>query len=169
MLRLKVFLLIIICSSALHAQNFRRSLKKGDQYLNESNYSKAISYYKKALEHKPGNADATYGLGLAYLFDFKNDEAVKKLTLVRQLNPKIGNNIDYYLGLAHQFNYNFDEAVRYFDLFGDKKKKNRYTADLKIEECLTADSLYSNPKPVVVENLCNGQFTAARLHTCLNG
>lgn len=153
MLRLKVFLLIIICSTALHAQNFRKSLKKADQYLNSNNYSKAITYYKKALKNKPGNADATYGLGLAYLFDFKNDEALKQLTLVWQLNPKVGKNIEYYLGLAHQYNYDFDEAIRFYDLFGEKKNRNRYSADLQIAECLTADSLYSNPKPVVVENL----------------
>ncbi|ADR22903.1 cell envelope biogenesis protein OmpA [Marivirga tractuosa] len=153
MLRLKVFLLIIICSSALHAQNFRKSIKKADQYLNGNNYNKAITYYKKALKYKPGNADATYGLGLAYLFDFRNEEALKELTLVWQLNPDVGNNIEYYLGLAHQYDYNFDEAIRFYDLFGEKKNRNRYSADIQIAECLTADSLYSNPRPVVVENL----------------
>lgn len=153
MLRVKILLLIIICSSALHAQNFKKSLKKADQYLNYNNYSKAITYYKRALKYKPGNAEATYGLGLAYLFDFKNDEALKELTLVWQLNPKISNSIEYYLGLAHQYNYNFEEAIRYFKLFGEKKNKNRFKADLLVEECLIADSLYKNPRPVVVENL----------------
>ncbi|SMG47984.1 Outer membrane protein OmpA [Marivirga sericea] len=153
MLRVKVFLLIIICSSALHAQNFRKSLRKADQYLSFNDYDRAISYYKKALKHKPGNVEATYGLGIAYLFDFSNDEALKQLTLVKQLDPKVGNNIDYYLGLAHQYDYNFDEAIRYFEIYGDKKRKNRYQADLLITECLTADSLYSTPKSMVVENL----------------
>jgi outer membrane protein OmpA-like peptidoglycan-associated protein/Tol biopolymer transport system component len=162
MLRVKVFLLIIISSSALHAQSFRKNLKNGDRYLNANNYGKAISSYKKALKIKPGNAKATYGLGLAYLFDFKNDEALKELTLVWQLNPKIGNNIEYYLGLAHQYDYNFEEAIRYYDLFGDKKSRNRYQADLQIEECLIADSLYRNPKTVVVENL--GQTVNSRYH-----
>ncbi|GAB3328879.1 OmpA family protein [Marivirga atlantica] len=162
MLRVKVFLLIIICSSALHAQNFKKSLKKGDQYLNVNDFSKAITYYKKALKLKPGNADATYGLGLAYLFDFRIDEALKELTLVRKLNPKIGNNIDYYLGLAHQYDYNFEEAVKYFELYGDKKRKNRYQADLQIAECLTADSLFSNPQSVVVESL--GPLVNSKYH-----
>lgn len=162
MLRVKVFLLIIICSSALHAQNFKTSLKKGDQYLNESDFSNAISYYKKALQYKPGNLDATYGLGIAYLFNFKIDEALKELTLVRQLDPTIGNNIDFYLGLAHQYNYNFKEAVRYFELYSDKKRSNRYQSDFHIAECLTADSLYSKPQPVVVENL--GQTVNSKYH-----
>jgi len=162
MLRVKVFLLIIICSSALHGQSFRKSLKKGDQYLNVSDFSKAITYYKKALKAKPGNADATYGLGLAYLFDFRIDEALKELTLVRKLNPNIGNNIDYYLGLAHQYDYNFEEAVKYFELYGDQKRKNRFKADLHIEECLIADSLYKNPKLVLVENL--GQLVNSPYH-----
>jgi len=162
MLRVKFLLLIIICSSALHAQNFRKSLKRGDHYLNINNYSKAIRYYKEALKYKPGNAEATYGLGLSYLFDFKNDEALKELTLVWQLNPDIGNNIEYYLGLAHQYDYNFEEAIKYYRLFGEKKNRNRYEADLQIEECLIADSLYKNPRSVVVENL--GQLVNSRYH-----
>lgn len=162
MLRVKFFLFIIMCSSTPYAQNFKKSLKTGDQYLSDNDFSKAISYYKKALKHKPGNSEATYGLGIAYLFDYKIDEALRELTLVRQINPKIGNNIDFYLGLAHQYNYNFKEAVRYFESYRDKKKNNRYQANIHIAECLTADSLYSNPKPVVVENL--GQKVNSKYH-----
>ncbi|TRX52401.1 OmpA family protein [Fulvivirga sp. M361] len=162
MLRLKIILICIVYSLSLKAQDFKKDIKKADQLKKNGQYDKAITFYKRALKHKKGNADATYGLGLAYLFSIEKEKALPHLKSVRQLNPKIDRDIDYHLGLAYQYHYEFREAIKAFERNKLRNKKNAGEAQLKIEECILGDSLYNHPIAARVTNL--GERINSRWH-----
>jgi VWFA-related protein len=59
---------------------FRASMADGQSYMDEGDYSAAVSSYEKALERKPKSADAVLALARAYLCAGRMDEAGELLT-----------------------------------------------------------------------------------------
>lgn len=154
--------LCLVFCIPLHAQNFKAHFKKAQQYYKSAQYDRAISQYKRALKFKKGNLDATYGLGLSYLFSAQKEKALPYLKNVRQLDPKIDREIDYHLGLAYQYNYDFYQAKKSYIRYKERNKKRTYQANLRIAQCDMGDSLYLNPRKARIVNL--GEKINSRWH-----
>ncbi|GAA0893336.1 OmpA family protein [Fulvivirga kasyanovii] len=116
-------------------------------------YHRAAVNFQKAIRQKPGNAKATYRLGLAYLAGNDKKEALKYIEKVYKLNPRIDSEVEYYLGMAYQYHHRFKEAKAAFTRYKERYKKRADIADYKISECNFADSLISNPLNAEVENM----------------
>ncbi|MTI25439.1 tetratricopeptide repeat protein [Fulvivirga kasyanovii] len=140
-------------SSTLCAQGFKDYYKKANRYYKMGDYHRAAVNFQKAIRQKPGNAKATYRLGLAYLAGNDKKEALKYIEKVYKLNPRIDSEVEYYLGMAYQYHHRFKEAKAAFTRYKERYKKRADIADYKISECNFADSLISNPLNAEVENM----------------
>ncbi|UII30013.1 OmpA family protein [Fulvivirga ulvae] len=116
-------------------------------------YHRAAINFQKAIRQKPGNAKATYRLGLAYLAGNDKKEALKYIEKVYKLNPRIDSEVEYYLGMAYQYHHRFNDARAAFTRYKERNKKRADVADYKISECNFADSLIRNPLNAEVENM----------------
>ncbi|MFZ1573653.1 MAG: tetratricopeptide repeat protein [Chromatiaceae bacterium] len=59
----------------------------GDQLFGQQRYAEAITYYRRALELAPGDADASNDLGLALFYIGQSSEAVKTLRAGAERSP----------------------------------------------------------------------------------
>ncbi|MBL6445200.1 PD40 domain-containing protein [Fulvivirga sp. 29W222] len=145
---------ILFClSSVLLAQSFNDYYKKANRYYKIGDYHRAAVNFRKAIRQKPGNAKATYRLGLAYLAGNDKKEALKYIEKVYKLNPRIDSEVEYYLGMAYQYHHRFAEAKAAFARYKERNKKRANVADYKIRECIFGDSLIRNPLNADVENM----------------
>ncbi|MCJ7788953.1 MAG: tetratricopeptide repeat protein, partial [Candidatus Atribacteria bacterium] len=58
-----LFLILIIISGAIYAQDYQTYYKNGYIYFAQENYEKAEQNYKKAIELNPNFENAHYWLG----------------------------------------------------------------------------------------------------------
>jgi outer membrane protein OmpA-like peptidoglycan-associated protein len=117
-----------------HQFNPRNALlnyKLGRCYLIENDKSKAIGYFKKAIE-----LDPNISLDLKY------------------------NDVNFLLASAYHFDYKFDEAIEKYkahkaSLSPEQLSSEGQDIDKKIEECVTAKKLVAKPVRTFVDNLGN--------------
>lgn len=88
----------------------------GDVYTSESNYPKAIEYFKKSLELKPDYADAAFNIGASYLYLNDLDNAITYFELASKKNPRL---YDALTNLAYIYNKK-----------GDKKRAQDYLSQV---------------------------------------
>ena len=104
-------------------------------------YKNSIYNYKKAIEVEPDNAEAFYGLGVAYMQDGREKDAIYLLEITLVLDPGLIKAY-YFLGLAYLTNNNLNEAFNCLSAY----KKIAYRS-LSNEEKMTLDSLIHRAKP----------------------
>ncbi|WP_411893639.1 tetratricopeptide repeat protein [Winogradskyella sp. A2] len=81
----------------------------------QGKYDDAISTWKNLLKTKVKNDTLNYFIGSALLASKKENEAIKYLNIVTELNPTtFKNDAYYYLGLAHLKAYNKEAAIDAF-------------------------------------------------------
>ena len=74
-------------------ENFAKQLQtwsvytKGQEYLEQKNFPKAVEAFSKVVESDPNNAEAFYGLALAYGHQKKFVEAMKNIDQAVKLKP----------------------------------------------------------------------------------
>lgn len=81
----------------------------------------AEQYYNSALEVKPGNPEALYGLGYYYMNQDNKDgafEIFRKLQGIEARDPIVNFN----LGYLHMFNSELDSAIHYYGLAIDNSQ-----------------------------------------------
>jgi hypothetical protein len=94
------FLLISFVTSSYGAGNFKEHYNKGIDFYKQGKYDQAGQEFKKAIELKPNDVYALYGLGNTYYCKAKYDDAVKIYTKAININPDYAK-VHYSLSLAY--------------------------------------------------------------------
>ena len=94
------FLLISFVTSSYGAGNFKEFYNKGIDFYKQGKYDQAGEEFKKAIELKPNDVYALYGLGNTYYCKAKYDDAVKIYTKAININPDYAK-VHYSLSLAY--------------------------------------------------------------------
>jgi tetratricopeptide (TPR) repeat protein len=94
------FLLISFVTSSYGAGNFKEFYNKGIDFYKQGKYDQAGQEFKKAIELKPNDVYALYGLGNTYYCKAKYDDAVKIYTKAININPDYAK-VHYSLSLAY--------------------------------------------------------------------
>jgi outer membrane protein OmpA-like peptidoglycan-associated protein/tetratricopeptide (TPR) repeat protein len=144
---------LIAWSGIVQAQSYKDYLEKADRYAAKGDHHNAIENYLSAERLNPGNAEANYKLGKAYLISTTKNKALPFLEKVYAVQPEYDLELNYYLGEAYQFNHQFLKAKEHYELFKKKNKRLADVADFKIKECILGDSLYRYPIRVKISNL----------------
>jgi len=84
--------------------------RKGDEYMKEREYGRAISAYQTALKGRPAWPDIQYKLGKAQLTAGRDDDALATFTALAKAGLKDGS-VYYELGLLHERSGQLDEAI----------------------------------------------------------
>jgi hypothetical protein len=94
------FLLIFFVTSSYGAGNFKEHYNKGIDFYKQGKYDQAGKEFKQAIELKPNDVYALYGLGNTYYCKAKYDDAVKIYTKAININPDYAK-VHYSLSLAY--------------------------------------------------------------------
>jgi outer membrane protein assembly factor BamD (BamD/ComL family) len=95
-----VFLLISFVTSSYGAGKFKEHYNKGIDFYKQGKYDQAGQEFKKAIELKPNDVYALYGLGNTYYCKAKYDDAVKIYTKAINISPDYAK-VHYSLSLAY--------------------------------------------------------------------
>ncbi len=155
MLRKFLYLTFIplVLSIAVHAQNVKAVVEKGDRAFARKDYETALTNYLEANKSAPDDAGVNFRVGLCYLHTEKKAKSLAFLERAYTTKPDVDQDIDYHLGLAYQSNHDFKKAIRHLETFKQKNKRLAEIADQKILECKIGDSLSHHPAYVEIENL----------------
>jgi len=84
---LVLFLILILGSAIIYAQDYQTYYKNGYEYFLQENYEMAAQYYKKAIELNPDFEDAHYWLGKVYKQTGDYGQATEQWKEVLRINP----------------------------------------------------------------------------------
>ena len=82
-----LFLIIILGSAIIYAQDYQTYYKNGYEYFLQENYEMAAQYYKKAIELNPDFENAHYWLGKVYKQTGDYGQAIEQWKEVLIINP----------------------------------------------------------------------------------
>ncbi len=94
------FLLISVVTSSYGSGNFKEHYNKGIDFYKQGKYDQAGKEFKQAIELKPNDVYALYGLGNTYYCKAKYDDAVKIYAKAININPDYAK-VHYSLSLAY--------------------------------------------------------------------
>ena len=94
------FFLILFVTSTYASGNFKEFYNKGIDFYKQGKYDQAGQEFKKAIELKPNDVYALYGLGNTYYCKAKYDDAVKIYAKAISINPDYAK-VHYSLSLAY--------------------------------------------------------------------
>ena len=94
------FFLIFSVASTYASGNFKEFYNKGIDFYKQGKYDQAGEEFKKAIELKPNDVYALYGLGNTYYCKAKYDDAVKIYAKAISINPDYAK-VHYSLSLAY--------------------------------------------------------------------
>jgi len=95
-------------------KNFLYYLKKGNSFLNVSNYDKAIFYYQKTLELNPNHPDPWLNKGVIYYQLKRYDEALSHYDKAIALKPDYAEAF-FNKGVIYYQLKRYDEALSHYD------------------------------------------------------
>jgi len=117
-----LFLFIAGCASTTYNYGWEQIYSK--------NYLEAIPIFKNQLAKEKTNYSANFGLGVAYYFTGKLDDAIKYLEQANSL--KLTNTeIKYYLGMCYEEKKEYKTAIKYYQYFNDKTLDGKYSKQME--------------------------------------
>ncbi|MBA7596687.1 Cell division coordinator CpoB [subsurface metagenome] len=84
---LVLFLILILGSTMIYAQDYQTYYKNGYEYFIQEKYEMAEQYYKKAIELNPDFENAHYWLGKVYKQTGAYSQAIEQWKEVLRINP----------------------------------------------------------------------------------
>jgi len=84
---LVLFLILILGSAIIHAQDYQTYYKNGYEYFLQGNYEMSEQHYKKAIELNPDFENAHYWLGKVYKQTGDYNQAIQQWKEVLRINP----------------------------------------------------------------------------------
>jgi len=84
---LVLFLILILSTTIIYAQDYQTYYKNGYVYFSQEKYEMAEKNYKKAIELNPDFEDAHYWLGKVYQQTGAYSQAIKQWKEVLRINP----------------------------------------------------------------------------------
>ncbi len=97
-------------------------VKQGHTFTQQEKYDKAVESYLKAIQKRPNNPEAYYGLGGIYNYKEMHLDAEQAFLAAVQLDPTHFNAI-YSLAFTYEKLGRKDEAEKYFEKYRELKKK----------------------------------------------
>ena len=82
-----IFLILILGSAIIYAQDYQTYYKNGYEYFLQGKYEMAEQYYKKAIELNPDFENAQYWLGKVYRQTGDYNQAIQQWKEVLRINP----------------------------------------------------------------------------------
>ena len=114
---MKLPLLPLLLAAALFASSRAEAaedwVRKGDAKMVAKDYKGAATFYEKAVQASPKNANAAFLLGSSYANQRKWDKAVAAMELSTALEPSF--EAYHHLGLIHANQGEYEKAVKGFD------------------------------------------------------
>ena len=83
-----LFLILILGSAIIYAQDYQTYYKNGYEYFLQGKYEMAEQYYKKAIELNPDFENAHYWLGKVYKQTDDYGQAIEQWKEVLRINPR---------------------------------------------------------------------------------
>jgi tetratricopeptide (TPR) repeat protein len=84
---LVLFLILILGSAIIYAQDYQTYYKNGYEYFLQEKYAMAEQSYKKAIELNPNFENAHYWLGKVYKQTGAYNQAIEQWKEVLRINP----------------------------------------------------------------------------------
>lgn len=150
------FIFCFFLSISVSAQTEKRYLKEGDDAYRAGDNNTALSYYMKALEKNPENAEINYKIGSLYIHMIYKHRSLPYLEKAFALNPKISNDIHKLLGISYHYNLMWDKAIEQYELARETLKKDdpfQAKIDRKIYECNNGKEFMANPVEARIVNM----------------
>ncbi|MFN6943683.1 MAG: OmpA family protein [Cytophagaceae bacterium] len=160
-MKIKYFLLalVILCSAqvSVYAQdNVNSLMKRGNKLFKLEQYRKALPFYEKVLEQKPGHADATFKAGVCYLHRYSKEKALEYILKARELDSNVNKFYLFWLGRAYHSNYEFDKALEaYTEYQNSLKRTDQRNKEVEkfIRQVNNAKEFVRTPQNFIVKNL----------------
>lgn len=122
-------------------------------------YGKAITFFKKANDFNPNNAECNYKLGVCYLYSTTKQEAIKYLEKAYLLDNKVSDDVSYYVGRGYHLAGEWDEAIKNYKdykvvatLRGEEPERIEEIEKL-IEECRNGKEISAKEERIWLDNL----------------
>ncbi len=97
-------------------------VKQGHAYTRQEQYDKAVEAYLKAIQKRPSNPEAYYGLGGIYNYKEMHHDAEQAFLTAVQLDPTHFDAI-YSLAFTYEKLGRIEESEKYFQRYRELKKK----------------------------------------------
>ncbi|MBR4497468.1 MAG: OmpA family protein [Bacteroidales bacterium] len=144
-----------------------KNIDSGDGYTELGDNKTALSFYLKAQEFNPNNADLNYKIGKCYWLLNKPAESIPYFTKAVELDPVGAGHAYGVLGMAYQATYQFDEAISAYQkararLTPDEKKTKGNDLAEHIDQCNVGKRLIADSARVFIDNMgaaINSKYT----------
>lgn len=129
-----LFVIFGISRKAINTGSATDFIDRGTYYIKDQKFDLAISQFKKAIEIDPKNAEAYYGLALAYHNKNDDDQTVINYTKSIELRPDYA---DAYMRRAVIYGEksNFDKAISDVDKAIALKPDDSFVYMIKVSIC----------------------------------
>jgi len=100
----------------LHAQSWRRDVRKGNEYYEKNNFKEAEKKYQEAQTKKPENFDANFNLGDAYYKQKKFSDATNQFNSLKDKTTDKEKLSNLYHNLGNSFlkDKKYEESINAF-------------------------------------------------------
>ncbi|OQY02811.1 MAG: hypothetical protein B6I20_06415 [Bacteroidetes bacterium 4572_117] len=174
-----MILLVTTQQNILSQRNIEDFFYSADDYVDNENFTGAISLYQRMLIDEPNSPEINFKLGFCYLNTAgQKGKAIKYLEKSLEISEKKNRHkkknknikdadliqVKFYLAKAYQSVYQIDEALqRYMALRSEVKgRKLSSKIDIEIEKCRVSKKYVDNPMKISINNLgysINSEFS----------
>jgi len=98
-------------NGSVESRNFSQLLELGKKYYRNNEMYKCTEILKRGLYYDPTNPEVNYLLGVAYLVQENDQEAIKYLQGVSKNNPDYNGEVMMLLAICHKRQGNLPQAL----------------------------------------------------------
>lgn len=129
------------------------NIKDGDKYLASGEYREAYTFYLKAQEFNPNNAELNFKLFRCTYSLKMEEQSYKYLNRAYELDPNVDPDVAYYKGMEQQSKYNYKEAINFYRQVPQSSRWYK-DAEKKIHDCnFSIIAMKGSPVRVFVDNV----------------
>lgn len=137
----------------------KENIKSGDEHLKLGNekvletkdgsihFKTALTFYLKAQNFNPENADLNFKIGNCYIYTNDKSKAKTYVDKANKLDPECDKKMDLFLGMVYHLDGQYDQALKYYQNFETTRKAEDYVkfVDKMKKECKMAKDMQAKP------------------------
>lgn len=139
-----------------------KAFQKGETFMLDKSYKKAIRWYERSLELQPGLSAAYRGLGAAWMLLGDYEKAAYNFEYLLSIDPFFSRILYYELAQLHYRSANFNKALGYYTVFQNMQERNFIEFGANGEEELAIEAKYLAQLPYEIR-ACNVMLDSTRL------